>query len=131
MVKHFTNYSQQRLFWARFGPFLPKFEQTGFFPKKRAPSLLTLYGPLTSCKRSEKTLEPILRKSLKTSFLGYFGPFLPKFGQTGFFPKNRAPSLFSIYESLTSCKRSEKTSKHERTPERFKELKKKKKIVTS
>ena len=41
---------------------MPENRKTGFFPKNRAPSLLTLYGPLTSCKRSEKVNEPILRK---------------------------------------------------------------------
>ena len=33
-----------------------------FFPKNRALSLFCVYGPLTSCKISEKTNEPILRK---------------------------------------------------------------------
>ena len=32
------------------------------FPKNPAVSLLCLYGPLTSCKISEKTNEPIDRK---------------------------------------------------------------------
>ena len=35
-------------------------------------SVLRLYSPLTSCTVSEKTLEPILRKSLKSRFLGHF-----------------------------------------------------------
>ena len=55
--------------------FFLKISQTRFFPKNRTPSLLTLYGPLTSCKRSEKTLEPILRKvrygrTDETEFIG-------------------------------------------------------------
>ena len=56
-----------------------------------------------------KTNDSISRKSWKTLILGPFGPFLPKFGQMRFFSKNRALSLFIIYESLTSYQKSEKT----------------------
>ena len=49
-------------------------------------------------------------KMSKTSFLGYFGPFLPNFGKMGVFPKNRASSLFFIYWPSTLCKKSEKTN---------------------
>ena len=51
----------------------------------------------------------IFVKFAKTLFLGHFDPFLPKNGEIGFFPKNRASSLFRIYGSLTSCKKSEKS----------------------
>ena len=34
----------------------------GLFFENQAVSLFLLYGPLTSCKKSEKTNEPILRK---------------------------------------------------------------------
>ena len=44
-----------------------------------------------------------VRISQFTSF--FFG----KFGQMGFFPKNRAPSLFYVYGSLTSCKKPGKS----------------------
>ena len=37
-----------------FGPFFPNLGQTGIFPKNRALSLLSVYGPLTSCKISIK-----------------------------------------------------------------------------
>ena len=50
-------------FWARFGPFWPKNGQMDFFLKNRAPSVFYTCGPLTSCKNSEKTNEPILRKA--------------------------------------------------------------------
>jgi hypothetical protein len=56
-----------------------------------------------------KNLRANSEKKSKNLILGHFGPVLPKFGQTGFFPKNRAPSLFSVYESLTSYRKSEKT----------------------
>ena len=46
-----------------FDPFYPKFGILGFFSKNRFPSLFSIYGPLTSCKKSEKSLEPILRKT--------------------------------------------------------------------
>ena len=52
------------LFWAHFDHFLPQNGKIGFFPKNRASSLFFIYGPLTSCKKSEKTHEPILRKSI-------------------------------------------------------------------
>ena len=61
-VKHFGSYSQ-RLFWARFGRFLPQFGQTGFFPINQALSLLTHYESLTSYQKSEKKLWPNSEKS--------------------------------------------------------------------
>ena len=52
------------------GPFLGKFFEVfsifsifSIFLKNRASSLFKFHGPLTSCKKSEKTNEPILRKS--------------------------------------------------------------------
>ena len=50
-------------FLARFGPFWPKNGQMDFFLKNRATSVFIIYGPLTSCKKSEKNNEPILRKA--------------------------------------------------------------------
>ena len=47
------------------------------------------------------------QKNVKYSILGLF---LAKFGQKWIFNKNQAPSLFSIYSPLTSCKNSEKTN---------------------
>ena len=41
-----------------------KISQTRFFLKNRALSLFSVYGPLTSYQKSEKTDEPILRKTL-------------------------------------------------------------------
>ena len=49
-------------FWGLFGHFLPIFRKMRIFPKNPALSLLSIYGPLTSCKISEKTNEPIPRK---------------------------------------------------------------------
>ena len=49
-------------------------------------------------------------KMSKTSFFGYFGPFMPKYGKMGVLPKNRALSLLSPYGPLTSCRKSEKTN---------------------
>ena len=37
--------------------------QKGFFLENRAPSLFCIYGPLTKSRKSEKTNDPILRKS--------------------------------------------------------------------
>ena len=47
-----------------FGFFLPKFWQKWIFHKNLAPSLFSIYSPLTSCKKLEKTNEPIQRKTL-------------------------------------------------------------------
>ena len=87
----FLSKSEKVSFW----PFLAIFGQMRFFLKNRAPSVFSIYGPLTSCKKSEKVR--------KTSFLGIF---FPKKGTRDFFFKNRAPSLFSIYGPLTSCKKN-------------------------
>ena len=56
-----------------------------------------------------KTNDSISQKSWKTLILGRFGPEMPENRKTGFFPKNRALSVFIIYESLTSYQKSEKT----------------------
>ena len=111
MVKPFSRYStlKNRAIWLD-EPFLAIFGQMHFFLKNRAPSVLYHYGSLTSCQKSEKTNEAILRKIPKTSFLARFGPFWPKNGQMDFFLKNRAPSVSSLYGPLTSCKKSEKTN---------------------
>ena len=61
-------------------------------------------------KFSAKSNEGNLKYNRKGPFLGYFGPFLPNLGKMRIFPKNRALSLLSLYESLTSCKRPEKTN---------------------
>ena len=43
-------------------PFLPQNSRTRFFLENRAPSLFKFYGPLSSCKKSVKSLERLLRK---------------------------------------------------------------------
>ena len=60
-------------------------------------------------------LTPFMAKSNDTIFLKiekklFLTPFGPKNGGWGFFPTNLAPSLFSIYDPLTSCKKIEKTN---------------------
>ena len=44
-----------------FRPFLPFFWQTRIFPKNPALPFLSVYGPLTSFKKSDKTNDTILR----------------------------------------------------------------------
>ena len=46
-----------------FGPFLPKFGQKLIFNKNWTPSLFSIFS-LTSCKKSVKNNELILRKTL-------------------------------------------------------------------
>ena len=50
------------MFLDHFWPFLVIFARWGFFPKNPTLSQTTIYGPLTSCKVSEKTNEPIPKK---------------------------------------------------------------------
>ena len=95
---------------AHFCPFCPKKGQRDFFLKNLFWPLFTPYCPLTSCKKSEKTNDSIFFKVSKTLFRAHFGPFWPKKGPRDFFFENRAPSLFSLYGPLTSCKKSEKTN---------------------
>ena len=79
-VKPLSRYStlKNRAIWLD-EPFLAIFGQIRIFPKYLIRPLFTPYTPPTSCKKSEKTNEAILRKIPKTSLLGYFWPFLAKF----------------------------------------------------
>ena len=54
--------SPKTMFLDHFWPFLVIFARWGFFPKNPTLSQTTIYGPLTSCKVSEKTNEPIPKK---------------------------------------------------------------------
>ena len=54
-------YSPKTSFFTQFGPFCPNFGKTRFFQKNSKPSLFLLYDFLISYKKSEKTIEPILR----------------------------------------------------------------------
>ena len=49
-------------FWASFRPLAPKFGSRNFFLKNLASSITRYHGRLSSCKISEKTNDPILRK---------------------------------------------------------------------
>ena len=82
------------IFWWFFGPFWPPGPKLRIFGKKRSLHVVSPYWPLTSCQKSEKSLEPILRKVWKTSKMAYFWPFGPIFPKMGFFSKKRASSLF-------------------------------------
>ena len=70
--------------------------------------------PLTSCKKSEKSNERILKKMRKTPFLVIFGHIWAQMGRTGIFFKNPASSLSFPYWTTSSCKKSEKSN--ERIP---------------
>ena len=59
---------------------------------------------------SAKSNEGNLKYNRKGPFLGNFRHFLPNLGKMRIFPKKRALSLLSLYESLTWCKRPEKTN---------------------
>ena len=101
-----------QVFWGLFGPLLPIFWKIRVFPKNRALSLFSLYGPLTSCKKSEKTNETILRKTVtdrqtdrqtdgRTTLNSQD---LPRGCKKGL------GSTYATYWSLTSCKISKKSN---------------------
>ena len=85
--------------------------------RHRAPSLFKIFGPapiysrLTSCKKSEKSLEPFLRKLRYQPTNQPTNANLETFSQISpnkeFFSKIRL-WLFYLYSPLTSCKKSEK-----------------------
>ena len=64
------------------------------------------YGPITLCKNSKKTNDPIPRKTQKPHFWAQIGPKEPK----NFFFKIWDPSHLRVYGPLTLCKKSEKTN---------------------
>ena len=68
-------YGRKTSFLARFRVSGPKNRKTGFFGKNRAMSLFSPYSGLTSCKESEKSLEPFSRKRSKSLKNLVFGPF--------------------------------------------------------
>ena len=99
----FENFENFNFFW----PFFALFGKIRIFPKNLIRPFFAPYIPLTSCKKSEKSNDVILKKKFKNLI---FGPFLALFGQIRIFMKNRAPSLFIIYGPLTSWKKSEKSN---------------------
>ena len=77
--------------------------KTRFFGKIMAAALLTLYSALTSCKKSEKSLEPFSSNMEITLLLGPFWAIRPlkyhisaHFGKTGFFPEKRPCTFLAL-----------------------------------
>ena len=101
------------LFGAILGTFSPIWAQTRFFREMRFSQ--NVRGPLDLSFSAKKSIHQWLRFSSKLekphfrAILGHFGPKFPNLGQTRFFPKNRALSLFYVYGPLTSQKKSDKT----------------------
>ena len=105
-----------RAFWAYFEPKWANSGKTRFFGKNWTRSLLTPYSALTSCKKSEKSLEPFSSNMGITLLLGPFWAIRPlkynksaNSGKTRFFGKIMAAALLTLYSALTSCKKSEKS----------------------
>ena len=99
---------QKHYFWAFFGPFLLIFEEMTIFPKNPALSLFYIYGPLTSCKKLEKTNEPILRtfRHGQTDDTEFIGPSrckrgskkkMDKISKTGIFLKTGYTLMISNF----------------------------------
>ena len=90
-------------FLGRFGTVRPKSRKTGFFGKNPTVSLFYPYQPLTSCKKSEKSLEPFSSNMGITLLLGPFWAIRPlkyhisaHFGKTGFFPEKRPCTFLAL-----------------------------------
>ena len=84
-------------------------EHARFFCKNPTPSVYSPYGSLISCKKSERSYDPISIKSKKKTILGTFGYVWACPGRARFFCKILPPSFSSICEYLTSCKKSEQS----------------------
>ena len=103
--------SGKNLIFGHFGHFFlaisrePKFSRTCGFLQNVELDVLFRFKPFP-----DKTNTKFFLKVPKTSFLGYFGPFLPNFGKMGVFPKNRASSLFFTYWPPKHSRKSEKTN---------------------
>ena len=91
-------------------PHLPHFRYNKNFLKLWAMPISSVYKTLTSCKKSEKSNEQILRKVRKCQFWAQKCPISAILGIIRVFLKKLAPSLSSVYWTLTSCKKSEKSN---------------------
>ena len=103
--------SSKTLFLGLLGPFFPIFQKMGVFPKNRALSLLSLYGPLTSCKISKKNYRVNSKESAlqtdtqteeQTHGPEFIGPIrLKTGGRTRTFPglpgQSEHPALVEIF----------------------------------
>ena len=92
----------ETVFWAP-GP------KIRIFPDMRFSQAVSLYCPLTSHQKSEKSLARFSRKNSKTPFFVHFGHFWLKICPRGKKIKKRFLSLFYPYTPLTSCTKSEKS----------------------
>ena len=82
--------------------FLPKFGQKNeFSTKNQIPSIFSIYSPLTSCKKTEKTNKPILRKTLNrgTDKRTNTGEIIGD-GETGWFKKCQLSFIRLLQKSL-------------------------------
>ena len=61
-------------------------------------SIFTLHGFLTSCKKWKTSEMQLFVKIKKQWFWAHFGHICPNFGSSRIFLKNRALSLFYIYQ---------------------------------
>ena len=79
------------------------------FSKNLAPSILSTYGPSTSCKIWDKSNEPILRKKCcnngRTYKSDHFGPIWPFFPQAIIFQKIQLRQLWVLMapQLLAKC----------------------------
>ena len=62
LMTTFFKKEKENLFWGNFSPFLPKFWRKWIFLQKRALPVFKYSNYLSSCKKTEKTKDPFLRK---------------------------------------------------------------------
>ena len=97
--------------WVKSGPFGLNYGGNKIFPRYGSNYILLVNVRRMSIRCSEKNKWPNFEIIWsKNSIFWPFWHLFPDFGKTGFFPKNRAPSLFGIYGPLTSCKKPKKSN---------------------
>ena len=99
----FGQHVKKGYFWSQNDPFGPKIWIQGFFGKNPTVSLFYPYQPLTSCKKSGKSLEPFSSNMEITLLLGPFWAKRPlkyhisaHFKNTRFFPEKRPCTFLAL-----------------------------------
>ena len=108
--------NQKTLIWNHFGLFLPKFGQKSISLEKRTLSVFKYSNYLPSCKKSEKTNDPFLRKTLNwrtdtpdRQISDFIGPSVGRESKTqntsvDWLYKMTIKFLFTVHQFYVSCK---------------------------
>ena len=82
------------------------------FLKTPTTSCLSLGGPLTSYKKSEKTYALFPRTNRKCPFSGHFGPLLAQFGPNEKFPEKPDFVILELMDLYGDAKNLKKLMRH-------------------